>query len=130
MKIHFPPDVPTVVARSTSAHAVPSGYGSSAADFTISRRRNGTIAAMPRNPPRSARIATCQNGGAMPQRKSAGMVKIVPVASDELAEPMVCERFASRITPSRRPGMSLNSATVSTAIGIDVETVSPTFNPR
>src|SRR4051812_16780007 len=85
---------------------------------------------MPRKPPSSARIATCQNGGAIPHKNSAGIVKIVPVASDELADPIVCEMFASRIMPLRRLGISRNSATVSTAIGIDVDTVSPTFNPR
>src|SRR5436305_616817 len=82
-----------VVARNTAAHAVPSGYGNSSAERTMSSRRSGTIAAMPRKPPRSARIATCQNGGAMPHKKSAGIVKIVPVASDDDAEPMVCEMF-------------------------------------
>src|ERR1041385_4217833 len=128
MKIHFPPAAPAVVARNTSAHAVPSGYGSSSAERTMSSRRSGTIAAMPSSPPSSARIATCQNGGVIPQRNSAGMVKIVPVASDELAEPMVCEMFASRITSRRR--ISRNSATVSTAMGIEVETVSPTRSPR
>ena len=34
------------------------------------------------------------------------MVKIVPVASDELAEPIVCERFASRIIPPAPAGIS------------------------
>ena len=57
------------------------------------------------------------------------MVKIVPAASDELAEPMVCERLASRIIP-RPPPSALKKATVRTAMGIDVETVSPTRRPR
>ena len=57
------------------------------------------------------------------------MVKIVPVASEERAEPMVCERFASRIVPVAPP-QSGSSATVSTAMGIDVETVMPTRRPR
>ena len=39
---------------------------------------------MPSSPPNNASVATCQNGGVSPHRKSAGMVKIVPVASDEL----------------------------------------------
>ena len=73
-------------------------------------------------------MATCQNGGAIPHKKRAGMVKIVPVASDELAEPIVCEMFASSSTSRFR--INRNSATVSTAIGIDVETVSPTRSPR
>ena len=40
----------------------------------------------------------------MPQRNSAGMVKIVPVASAVEAEPIVCDRFASRIVPSAERG--------------------------
>ena len=128
MKIHRPPVSAAVVARRTSAHAVPSGYGSSPADRTMRSRRKGTIAAMPRNPPRRARTATCQSGGVIPQRNSAGMVKIVPVASDELAEPTVWEMFASRMTSRCR--IKRNSATVSTAMGIEVETVRPTRRPR
>ena len=128
MKIQRPPDCADVVARNTSAHAVPSGYGNSSADRTISRRRSGTMAAIPRNPPSSARIPTCHSGGAMPHRNSAGMVKIVPVASEELAEPIVCEMFASRMTSRCR--MRRNNATVRTAIGIEVDTVSPTRRPR
>ena len=37
----------------------------------------------------------------MPHRKSAGIVKIVPVASAVEAEPTVCDRLASRIVPLR-----------------------------
>ena len=44
---------------------------------------------------------TCRYGGAIPHRNSAGIVKIVPVASDVDAEPIVCERFASRIVAPR-----------------------------
>ena len=32
---------------------------------------------------------------------SAGMVKIVPLASDVEADPIVCDRLASRIVPAR-----------------------------
>ena len=74
-------------------------------------------------------MATCHKGGAMPHRKSAGMVKMVPAASEELAEPMVCERLASRIIP-RPPPSDLKKATVRTAMGIEVETVRPTRRPR
>ncbi len=58
------------------------------------------------------------------------MVKIVPVASEELAEPIVCARLASRIIPPGRRPITRNRATVSTAMGIDVATVSPTRRPR
>ncbi len=58
------------------------------------------------------------------------MVKMVPAASDELADPIVCDMLASRITPPGRRLIRRKSATVSTAMGIDVETVSPTRSPR
>ena len=64
----------------------------------------------------------------MPQRKSAGIVKIVPVASDVEAEATVCERLASRIVPVERK--SRKAATVITAAGIEAETVMPTRSPR
>ena len=87
------------------------------------------MAAIPSTPPRKARMATCQRGGAKPHRKRAGMVKIVPEARDELADPIVWERFASRIT-GPRAWRARKSATVSTAMGIEVETVRPTRRPR
>ena len=59
------------------------------------------------------------------------MVKIVPEASDELAEPIVCDMLASRIIPRPRAEEgSRKKATVRTAMGIDVETVRPTRRPR
>src|SRR3954469_11340330 len=64
----------------------------------------------------------------MPHRKRAGIVKMVPVARAVEAEPIVCERFASRMVlfaPNRR-----KTATVSTAAGMEAETVIPTRNPR
>ncbi len=54
-------------------------------------------------------------------------MKMVPVASAVDAEPMVCDRLASRIVPvapKRR-----KTATVSTAAGIEAETVIPTRRP-
>ena len=86
------------------------------------------MAASPSTAPRIARTTTCRYGGTMPHMKSAGMVKIVPLASDVEAEPMVCDRFASRIVPRVRNRR--NSATVMTAAGIDAETVRPTRRPR
>src|SRR5262245_19435769 len=59
---------------------------------------------------------------------SAGMVKIVPLASEVEADPIVCDRLASRIVPRARN--SRKSATVITAAGIDAETVRPTLRPR
>ena len=122
------PSFSRLVARSTSAQAVPSGYGSSSCAWTISSRRSGIMADRPRRPPRNASATTCRYGGAMPQRKSAGIVKMVPVASDVEAEATVCERLASRIVPGDRK--SRKAATVITAAGIEAETVMPTRRPR
>ena len=124
-KIHALPLESAAVARSTSAQAVPSGYGSSACASTIRRRRSGIIAERPRRAPRKQSATTCRYGGAAPQRNSAGIVKIVPVASAVEAEPIVCERFASRIVPFRP--RSRKTATVRTAAGIEADTVSPTL---
>ena len=66
-----------------------------------------------------------------PQRKSAGSVKITPLATELEAEPTVCDRFASRMllsTPLARSARK--NATVITATGIDVEMVSPARRPR
>jgi hypothetical protein len=127
-KIHSLPDAVCAVAFRTCAQAVPSGYGSSSCACTISIRRSGIIAESPRTPPRNARTTTCRYGGAIPHRKSAGIVKIVPVASEVEAEPIVCERLASRIVAGFR--RSRKTATVMTAAGIDAETVMPTRRPR
>jgi hypothetical protein len=56
------------------------------------------------------------------------MVKMVPVASDVDADPIVCDRFASRMVLGKRS--SRNTATVITAAGIDADTVKPTRKPR
>ena len=42
---------PRSPAMSTSAQAVPSGYGSTPCSFTIRARRSGTIIRTPRSPP-------------------------------------------------------------------------------
>ena len=64
----------------------------------------------------------------MPQRKSAGIVKIVPEASAVEADPIVWEMFASRIVPPRPS--TRKTATAITAAGIEAETVRPTRRPR
>ena len=71
------------------------------------------------------------NVASKPQRKSAGRVKITPLATELEAEPTVCDRFASRILLLTPPARSVrNNATVITATGIDVEIVSPARKPR
>ena len=122
------PSRPVAVARSTSAQAVPSGYGSSPCALTISRRRSGIMAESPSSPPRNASTTTCQYGGTAPHRNSAGIVKMVPVASEVEAEATVCDMFASSSVPRVRSRWKV--ATVMTAAGIEAETVMPTRRPR
>ena len=55
-------------------------------------------------------------------------VKIEPVAKAVEAEPIVCERLASRIVAFRPRAAKM--ATVMTAAGIEAETVIPTRRPR
>jgi hypothetical protein len=64
----------------------------------------------------------------MPHMNNAGTVKMVPLASEVDADPMVCDRFASRIVPPVRSAR--NTATVMTAAGMEAETVRPTRRPR
>ena len=64
----------------------------------------------------------------MPQRKSAGRVKMVPVASAVEAEPMVCAMLASRMVGVERSARK--TATAITAAGIEAEMVRPTRRPR
>ena len=69
--------------------------------------------------------------GANPHKNKAGKVKIMPLAMEEEAEPIVWLRLASRILevpPNLR--MVLNAATVITATGIEVLIVKPALNPR
>jgi len=54
-------------------------------------------------------------------------VKIVPVARAVEADPIVWDRFASRMVPFARK--ALKNATVITAAGIEAETVIPTRSP-
>ncbi len=69
--------------------------------------------------------------GLNPQRKSAGMVKIRPDAWLDDADPTVWEMLCSRMVERpQTPCSARKTATVITAIGIEVETVSPTRRPR
>ena len=59
------------------------------------------------------------------------MVKSTPEATDELADPMVCDMLASRMLCL--PPMAdhtRNATTVSTATGMDVLIVRPALSPR
>ena len=81
-----------------------------------------------------ARIAIWMNpvpsDGAIPHMNSAGMVKIVPEASDDEADPAVCPMLTSRIVLPPMIGRSAaNAATMITASGIEVLMVRPTCSP-
>ncbi len=94
----------------------------------MSSRRSGIMAARPEQRAEEAEDHDLQIRRYHVPHEERGIVKIVPLASDVDAEPMVCDRLASRIVPRARN--SRNSATVMTAAGIDAETVSPTRRPR
>ena len=62
---------------------------------------------------------------------NAGIVNSTPEATDELAEPTVCDMFSSRMLwRSPVAWSSLNTTTVSTATGIEVLMVRPALSPR
>ncbi len=85
----------------------------------------------PSSPPHIARIVIWMKVGSKPQRKSAGKVKMTPLATELEAEPTVCDRFASRMVLSTPPARRVrNNATVITATGIEVEIVRPARRPR
>ncbi len=120
-------------ARSTSAHAVPSGYGSVSCSFTISAFLSGTINRTPSRPPISAvsEIDSIPGASLTPSvahRKKTGIVKIAPAASDSPAEPIVCTMLLSSMDFLFRRILKIPMET--TAAGIDAETVIPTRSPR
>ncbi len=122
---------PISLATSTSAQAVPSGYGSRPCSPWIRKRLSGTMNSTPSRPPHIASRVICSSPGASPQRKSAGRVKMTPLATELEAEPTVCEVLASsRLLPTPMPFRARKTATVITATGIEVEMVSPTRSPR
>jgi hypothetical protein len=85
----------------------------------------------PKMPPKSARAPIFQILGLKPQRKSAGMVKMIPEARDELADPVVWAMLHSKIELLPRSGAkTLNMATEITARGMAVDIVKPTLSPR
>ncbi len=85
----------------------------------------------PRNPPIMAKAPILKIPGLNPHMKSAGMVKIMPEASDELAEPVVWAILQSKMVLFPKTGVSaLKTATAMTAKGIAVEMVKPTLSPK
>ena len=85
----------------------------------------------PTSPPHIASSVICLHAGFIPQMNRAGIVNSTPEATDELADPMVCDMLASRMLcfrPSRVK--TRNATTVNTATGMEVLIVSPAFSPR
>ncbi len=124
-----PPRSPAI---STSAHAVPSGYGSWPCSLTMSARRIGTIINTPITPPAAARVTICRRlkyslAPPLAMNRKAGVVNTTPAAIDSPAEPMVCTMLFSRMVdlPNR-----LKTAIASTAMGIEADTVRPARNAR
>ena len=132
-KTVFAPLPPSSPASSTSAHAVPSGYGSTPCSFTINALRSGTIKSTPKTPPHKASAVMVNKSGvsAFPSsahKNNAGSVKMAPAANDSPAEPIVCTRLLSKIELRRSKPRRIPIDT--TAAGIDADTVIPTRSPR
>ena len=73
----------------------------------------------------------CAQAGLIPQMNSAGMVNNTPEATEELAEPTVCDMLLSRMLWRRPKAVNTrNATTVRTATGIEVLIVSPALSPR
>ena len=85
----------------------------------------------PSSPPAIVRSVICAQAGLIPHMNRAGIVNRTPDASEELADPTVCEMLLSRMlcrTP--KAARIRNATTVSTATGIDVLIVRPALSPR
>ena len=82
-------------------------------------------------PPHIDSSAIWRHAGVMPHMNRAGIVNSTPEATEELADPMVCDMLLSRMV-CRTPNelRARNTTTVSTAAGIEVLIVSPALRPR
>ena len=94
-------------------------------------RLRGIMASTPMRPPHIARAVIWRQAGFIPQMKRAGIVNRTPEATEELADPMVCDMLASRMLCLKpRAWSRRNVTTVSTATGMDVLMVRPALRPR
>ena len=78
--------------------------------FTIKNLRNGIMNTMPSMPPKAPNKAICSSSGSNPQKNNAGMVKMIPDASEELAEPVVERQGRQQLELGReaaRKGLSV-----------------------
>ena len=85
---------PSSPATSTSAQAMPSGYGRFPCSLTIKALLSGTMKTIPSSPPLIHTSAIVRYPGGVPapsaaHMNTAGRVKIAPAARDSPAEPMV-----------------------------------------
>ena len=77
-----------------------------------------------------ARSVIWRQAGSMPQMNRAGIVNNTPEATEELAEPMVCDMFASRIEWRSPKALNTRTATtVNTTTGREVQLGRPTLTP-
>ncbi len=61
------------------------------------KRRSGIMNSTPISPPAIASSVIWRQAGLMPQMNSAGIVNSTPEATDELADPIVCDMLLSRM---------------------------------
>jgi hypothetical protein len=115
----------------TSAQTVPSGYGRVSCSFKIRNSLSGIIEKTPSSAPSIPSSPICRIVGSSPQRNKAGIVKMIPEAKDELADPTVWDMLCSRmVVRPKRPRAARKNAIVMTAMGMEVLIVSPTRSPR
>ena len=97
----------------------------------MNTRRNAMVKMVPNTPPNIATQNTVMKfiSPANPITNNAGMVKMIPAASDSPADVMVWTTLFSRIVTSLN-FISLRSNIDMTAAGMEAETVIPMYNPR
>ena len=123
-------------ASKTEAQAIPSGYFKLLWLETIKTCLIGIINRIPNSPPVNAIavVSIMSNSCQMPIKINAGIVKIIPAASDSPAEAAVWIWFASNIDPGleflKKIPIYLSVSIPITAAGMEAETVIPAFSPR
>ena len=128
-RITISDDPPLSPATKTSSHAIPSGYSN--ASSTMNTRRNAMVKIVPKTPPKIATQNTVTKfiSSAKPITSNAGMVKIMPAASDSPADVIVWTALFSRIVTSLNFNKRSTNIDI-TAAGIDADTVIPMYKPK
>ncbi len=98
--------------------------------FATNTLRIGIMNKIPSSPPANAISVVVQKSKSChaPMSTIAGIVKMIPAASDSPADAAVWTWFASRIVPFRKSPRRISIPT--TAAGIDADTVIPALSPR